>query len=177
MFDLAGLRTSMLPLLLLVALTATPASAATSGSQPWVPLPPPIACGAVLEPDQTFCIYLRNNCSNVASLALAFHSIPGNAWAVTPAATWTSDTWFSFPSLSLGPGGSQGFSNFTVNVYYNATLLSGAQHTFGLGCIFSATEFDCSFQPGRHFDAQPDEQLAPPSYLGLLIYNKAKGEH
>ena len=113
----------------------------------------------------------------MASLDLGFHSIPGNAWVVPPAATWSTDTCFSIPSLSLGPGGSQGFSNFTVNVFYNATLTSGALHTFGLGCIFSAAEFDCSFQPGKHYDAQPDEQLAQPSYLGLLIYNKVKGEH
>lgn len=163
--------------LFLVALIAASSSrvlSASSLSLPWVPLPPPISCGAVLQPNQTFCIYLRNNCTNVASLDLVFQSIPGNAWAVPPESTWSTDTWFSFPSLSLAPGGAQGFSNYTVNVFYNATLSSGERHTFGLGCIFGATEFDCSFQPGKHFDAQPDEQLTPPSYLGLLIYNKAK---
>ena len=161
-----------LPLLSLSVLAAGAAKA--PASQPWVPLPPPIPCGDVLQPGQTFCIYLRNNCSNVASLALGFHSIPGNAWAVPPAAAWSTDTWFSFPSLSQGPNGSRGFANYTVNVFYNATLASGEQHTFGLGCTFGPSEFDCSFQPGRHFDAQPDEQLAPPSYLGLLIFDKGK---
>ena len=161
--------------LFLAALIAA-SSRVSASSQPWVPLPPPISCGAVLQPNQTFCIYLRNNCTDVASLDLSFQSIPGNAFAVAPAASFTNDTWFSFPSLSLAPGGAQGFSNYTVNVFYNATLSSGEQHTFGLGCIFGATEFDCSFQPGKHFDAQPDEQLTPPSYLGLLIYNKVKKE-
>ena len=150
--------------------------AAAAAQDPWVPLPPPITCGAVLEPNQTFCRYLRNNCTNVASLTLGFHSIPGNAWAVPPAAAWTTDTWFSFPSLSLAPGAAKGFATYSVNVFYNATLASGAQHTFGLGCIFGTAEFDCSFQPGKHFDAQPDEQVeGAPSYLGLLIYDKVKG--
>ena len=148
--------------------------AAAQEPPPWVPLPPPISCGAVLQPNNTFCIFLRNNASNVASLTLGFHSIPGNAWAVAPAATWTEGTWFSFPSLSLAPGGSQGFANYSVNVYYNATLHSGDQHTFGLGCTFGPAEFDCSFQPGKHFDAQPAEQLSAPSYLGLLIFDKKK---
>lgn len=146
-----------------------------AASDPWVPLPPPISCGAVMQPNQTFCVYLRNNCTNVHSLHLVLESIPGNAWAVPPAATWVNDTWFSFPSLSLAPDGAKGFANFEVNVFYNVTLTTGAQHTFGFGCIFGATEFDCSFQPGKHFDAMPDEQLAAPSYLGLLIYDKTKG--
>jgi hypothetical protein len=112
----------------------------------------------------------------VATLQLALQSIPGNAWAVPPAAAWSTDTWFSFPSLSLAPNAQKGFANFSVNVYYNATLTTGAHHTFGLGCIFGAAEFDCSFQPGKHFDAQPDEEISgAPSYLGLLIYDKAKG--
>ncbi len=162
-----------MPRLALALLAAAPAWAAAS--QPWVPLPPPIACGAVLDPGQTFCIYLRNNCTGVASLRLGLASIPGNSWAVPPAASWSTDTWFSFPSLSLAPGGAQGFANYSVNVYYNATLASGEEHTFGLGCVFGAAAFDCSFQPGKHFDAQPDEQLARPSYLGLLVYRKAKG--
>jgi len=165
-------------LFLLIILSASSTVRTTAGvSLPWVPLPPPIQCGDVLQPGQTFCIYLKNNCSNVVSLNLGFHSIPGNAWAVPPAATWNTDTWFSFPSLSQGPNGSHGFANYSVNVFYNATLHTsrGEQHhTFGLGCIFGPTEFDCSFQPGKHFDAQPDEQLAPPSYLGLLIFNKGK---
>ena len=164
----------LLRVLLFASAVLLGASSAVAGA-PWVPLPPPIACGAVLQPNNTFCIFLRNNASDVVSLSLAFHSIPGNAWAVPPADSWTEDTWFSFPSLSLGPGGSKGFASYTVNVFYNATLTSGEQHTFGFGCIFSATEFDCSFQPGKHFDAQPDEQLDPPSYLGLLIYEKVKG--
>lgn len=159
-------------LFLLIVLAATAGAAAAA--QPWVPLPPPIGCGDMLQPNQTFCLYLRNNCSNVASLRLGFQSIPGNAWAVPPAATWSTDTWFSFPSLSQGPNGSKGFASFSVNVFYNATLTGGEQHTFGLGCIFGPSEFDCSFQPGKHFDALPDEQLAPPSYLGLLIYAKRK---
>lgn len=149
--------------------------AAAAASDPWVPLPPPISCGSVLQPDQTFCVYLRNNCSDVASLHLQFQSIPGNAWTVPPAAAWTNDTWFSFPSLSLAPNASKGFANYTVNVFYNATLASGAQHTFGFGCIFGSSEFDCSFQPGKRFDALPDEQLDAPSYLGLLIYTKKGG--
>ena len=160
----ASTRLRLLPIL----------AAAAVASDPWVPLPPPIACGAVLQPNQTFCIYLRNNCTNVHALSLAYESIPGNAWAVPPAAAWSSDTWFSFPSLSLAPNAS-GFANYTVNVFYNMTLPGGAQHTWGFGCTFGATEFDCSFQPGKHFDAQPDEQLDAPSYLGLLIYDKVKG--
>ena len=51
---------------------------------------------------------------------------------------------------------------------------SGEEHTFGLGCIFGPTEFDCSFQPGKHFDAQPDLHLDAPSYRGLLIFDKKK---
>ena len=51
---------------------------------------------------------------------------------------------------------------------------SGEEHTFGLGCIFGPTEFDCSFQPGKHFDAQPALHLDAPSYLGLLIFDKKK---
>ena len=129
------------------------------------------------QPNQTFCIYLRNNCSNVeAPLRLVFVSIPGNAWAVPPAAEFVSDTWLSFPSLSLAPNAAEGFAAFTVNVYYNATLRNGETHTFGLGCVFGAAEFDCSFQPGKHFDAQPDLQITgAPSYLGLLVFNKGKG--
>ena len=150
------------------------AAASAQPPAPWVPLPPPIACGAVEQPNQTYCIYLRNNCSNVLSFRLGFHSIPGNAWAVAPAASFSNDTWFSFPSLSRAPNASAGFANFSVNVFYNATLASGAQHTFGLGCTFGAAEFDCSFQPGRHFDAQPDLQLEAPSFLGLLIVDKKK---
>jgi hypothetical protein len=157
--------------LLLVLLAA---NAATSA--PWVPLPPPISCGAVLQPNNTFCIYLRNNASNVVSLQLQFESIPGNAWAVPPAKTFSNDTWFSFPSLSLAPNASKGFASYSVNVFYNATLSTGEQHhTFGFGCIFGSTEFDCSFTPGKKFDAEPDEQLDPPSYLGLLIFDKGKG--
>lgn len=149
-------------------------TAAAQPSAPWVPLPPPISCGAMLQPNQTFCIYLRNNCSDAVSLQLGYHNIPGNAWAVPPAAVWTTDTWFSFPSLSQAPGA--GFANFSVNVFYNATLATGAQHTFGLGCIFGPAEFDCSFQPGKHFDAQPDLEIsAAPSFLGLLIFEKVKG--
>ena len=127
------------------------------------------------QPNQTYCIYLRNNASNVVSLQLSLDSILGNAWATPPAQTWISDTWFSFPSLSLAPNASRGFANFSLNVYYNASLSTGAQHTFGLGCVFGPSEFDCSFQPGKHFDAQPDMQLEAPSFLGLLIYDKAGG--
>ena len=151
------------------------AAAFCGASAPWVPLPPPISCGAVLQPNQTFCIYLRNNCSNVVSLQLQFQSIPGNVWAFSPQESFVNDTWFSFPSLSLAPNASKGFADFSVNVFYNATLTTGAHHVFGLGCIFGATQFDCSFQPGKKFDAQPDEQLDPPAYLGLLFYDKGKG--
>jgi hypothetical protein len=160
----------------LFKLLALLAGASAQAPAPWVPLPPPISCGAVLQPNQTFCIYLRNNCSNVASIHLGVHTIPGNAWAVPPAAAWTTDTWFSFPSLSLAPNAQKGFAPFSVNVFYNATLTTGEQHTFGLGCIFNAAEFDCSFAPGKHFDAQPDEEIeGAPSFLGLLIFDKKKG--
>jgi hypothetical protein len=154
-------------LLLLVGAAAQPPA-------PWVPLPPPLRCGPVEQPGQTFCIYLRNNCSDVLKLTLEVESIPGNSWAHAPAKTFTNDTWFSFPSLSLAPNASKGFQNFTVNVFYNASLAQGGEHTFGLGCVFGAAEFDCSFQPGKHFDAQPDLQLGTPSYLGLLIFEKKK---
>ena len=159
---------SIIILLLLVNAAAQPAA-------PWVPLPPPITCGAVLQPNQTYCIYMRQNCSNVVSLQLVYHSIPGNAFSVPPAATWTNDTWFSWPSLSLAPNAAKGFANYSVNVYYNATLTSGEAHTFGLGCVFGPAEFDCSFQPGKHFDAFPDSQITAPSFLGLLIVDKKRG--
>ena len=145
-------------------------------SAPWVPLPPPLVCGPVFQPNNTFCIYLRNNCTDVQSLELSFSSIPGNSWAVPPSQTFANGTWFSFPSLSLAPNGSQGFANYSVNVFYNTTLPNGEAHSFGLGCVFGPTMFDCSFQPGKHFDAQPDEQLDTPSYLGLLIFNKKREE-
>ena len=138
-------------------------------------MPPPIACGPVVEPNHTFCIYLRNNCSSVLTLTLAFDSTPGDSWTVPPAKSFSTDTWFSFPSRSLAPGGAKGFANFTINVFYNGTVApSGEEHTFGLGCIFGPAEFDCSFQPGHHFDAQPDLHLDAPSYLGLLIFDKKK---
>jgi hypothetical protein len=156
-------------LLLLVGAAAQPLA-------PWVPLPPPFECGPVLQPNQTFCIYLRNNCSNVRTMTLELETIPGNSWTHPPAKSFTNGTWFSFPSLSLAPNATKGFANFTVNVFYNGTLPSGEQHTFGLGCIFNAAEFDCSFDPGKHFDAQPDLQLGLPSYLGLLIFEKRKAE-
>jgi len=127
-----------------------------------------------MQPNETFCIYLRNNCSDVSILTLEVENIPGNAWAHPPAKAFANDTWFSFPSLSLAPNGTKGFANFTVNVFYNATLTGGGQHTFGLGCIFGPAEMDCSFQPGKHFDAQPDLQTGTPSYLGLLIFPKKK---
>ena len=158
------------PLLLIATASAQPAPG-------WVPVPPPISCGAVEQPNNTFCIYLRNNCTNVVSLHLGVHTIPGNTWAVPPAASWANDTWFSFPSLSLAPNASKGFGDFSVNVFYNATLDTGHEHTFGFGCIFSAIGFDCSFNPGGKrsgFDAQPYLSLAPPSLLGLLIVDKAK---
>jgi hypothetical protein len=150
------------------------AAAEAQSPAPWVPLPPPLKCGPFEQPDQTFCIFLRNNCSDVLTMTLAFESIPGNAWAHPPAKTFANGTWFSFPSLSLAPNGTKGFANFTVNVYYNATLTQGGEHTFGLGCVFGAAEMDCSFQPGKHFDAQPDLQVGTPSYLGLLIFEKKK---
>jgi hypothetical protein len=156
-------------------LTHPRASEATPDSAPWVPLPPPIACGDVMQPNNTFCIFLRNNCSDVASLRLTFQSIgPNNSCTVPPAQNFTNGTWFSFPSLSLAPNGTKGFATFTANVFYNATLTNGEQHEFGLGCIFSPTEFDCSFQPGKHFDADPDMQLQAPSYVGLIFFNKKK---
>jgi hypothetical protein len=159
--------------LLLLAASLIHARAAVVA--PWVPLPPPIECGAVLQPNNTFCLYLRNNCTNVAGFTLGVHTIPGNAWAVPPAAAWANDTWFSFPSLSLAPNASKGFAPFSVNVFYNATLASGAEHTFGLGCTFGPAEFDCSFQPGKHFDAQPDLEIeGAPSFLALLIVDKKK---
>jgi hypothetical protein len=159
----------MLRLPLLLAITSSLAQPPAPG---WVPLPPPINCGAMEQPNNTFCIYMRNNCSNVASFHLGFHNILGNTWSVPPAATWTTDTWFSFPSLSLAPGAAKGFSNFSVNVFFNATLGTGAEHTFGFGCIFGAEDFDCSFNPGKRFDADPWLQLDAPSFLGLLIVHK-----
>jgi hypothetical protein len=152
-------------------LLAVLVAAAAQSPPAWVPLPPPISCGAVLKPNNTFCIYMRNNCSDVASLKLGLVSIPGNTWAVPPAQTWSTDTWFSFPSLFVGPG----FADYSVNVFYNATLTDGRTHTFGLGCIFGPTEFDCSFDPGKKpFNAQPFEQLDAPSFVGFLMYDKKK---
>jgi len=169
----AGTLAAAAPLVVLLLLAG---GAAAQPAAPWVPLPPPFACGPVLQPNETFCIYLRNNCSDVQAMTLALESIPGNAWAHPPAKAFTNGTWFSFPSLSLAPNASKGFANFTVNVFYNATLTQGGEHTFGLGCTFGAAEFDCAFQPGKHFDAQPDLQLGTPSYLGLLIFEKKKAE-
>jgi hypothetical protein len=147
----------------------------SSSSAPWVPLPPPIQCGDVMQPNNTLCIYLRNNCTDVVSMHLTLESIgPNNKWTVPPVKTFTNSTWFSFPSLSLAANGSKGFATFTANVFYNGTLENGDQHEFGFGCIFSSVGFDCSFQPGKHFDADPDMQVAQPSYVGLLIFNKKK---
>ena len=142
---------------------------------PWVPLPPPIDCGDAMQPNNTICIFFRNNCTDVVSLHLTLESIPGNKWTVAPSKTFTNDTWFSFPSLSLAPNGTKGFAEFTANVFYNATLTTGEQHEFGFGCIFGSGGYDCSFQPGKHFDADPDEQVTPaPSYVALLFFNKKK---
>ena len=172
----AGYPYVYLLLLQLLAPASSFAGKEGLGVAPWVPLPPPIECGAALQPNNTFCLYLRNNASNVASLQLGVHTIPGNAWTVPPAAAWTNDTWFSFPSLSLAPNASKGFAPFSVNVFYIATLAGGGEHTFGLGCTFGPTEFDCSFQPGKHFDAVPDEEIeGAPSFLALLIVDKKKG--
>jgi hypothetical protein len=154
---------------------STSTSTLTSTSQPWVPLPPPIECGDVMQPNNTICIYLRNNCSDVDALHLVYESIPNNRWAVRPSPSFSNGTWFSFPSLSLAPNGTKGFAEFTANVFYNATLATGEQHEFGFGCIFSSTGFDCSFQPGKHFDADPDMQITAPSYVALLIIPKKKG--
>jgi hypothetical protein len=126
-----------------------------------------------MQPNNTLCIYLRNNCSNVESFTLEVVTIgPNNHWQVAPVKHWTNDTWFSFPSLSLAPNGTKGFADFAANVFYNATLTSGEQHTFGLGCTFSSVGYDCSFQPGKHFDADPDMQVTAPSYVALLIVRK-----
>jgi hypothetical protein len=151
-----------------------PPAADAVGVAPWVPMPPPIACGDVMQPNNTICIYLRNNCSDVVSLHRTVVTIgPNNSWTVPPAPTFTNGTWFSFPSLSLAPNGTKGFAVFTANVFYNATLVDGQQHEFGFGCIFSAVGYDCSFNPGKHFDAQPDMQVEPaPSYVALLMFKK-----
>ena len=142
---------------------------------PWVPLPSPIDCGDVEQPNNTMCIYLRNNCSDVLSLHLVFESISSNSWAVAPAKTFVNDTWFSFPSLSLAPNASKGFQPFSANVFYNATLTNGEQHEFGLGCLFNSEGYDCSFNPNKdHFDADPDLQITPPSYVAFLIIKKRK---
>ena len=92
---------AQLPLLFLLLLLV--GGAAAQPNAPWVPLPPPFTCGPVEQPNQTFCIYLRNNCSDVSKMTLVLESIPGNKWAHPPAKTFTNDTWLSFPSLSLAP--------------------------------------------------------------------------